>query len=148
MHARARSITRNVEVGLDEAADEAELEQQRRFGAEPPSQHHVRRDLEQEEHGAQGAQGSPVRDVRHADRPEQGLRVAQVTVVLGDRALEPTAAVPVHGHDQRLDAVPQITEVHAQSDQGRYLVLFVAQPERGQQDHRARHARSEEHAVL
>lgn len=139
---------RNVKVGLDEAADETELEQQRRFGAEPPPEHHVGRHLEREEHAAQGAHRSPVRHVGHADRLEQGRRVSEVAVVCGLGTLEPAAAVAVHGHDQRLNAVPQVTEVHSQLDDGGYLVLLVAQPERRQQHHRASHARPEEHAVL
>lgn len=138
---------RNIEVGLDEAADETELEQERRFGAEPPPEHHVRSQLEHEEHAAQGTHGSPVRHFGHADRLEQGRRVPEIAVVLALRTLQPAAAVAVYGHDQRLDAVPQVTEVHAQPDDTGYLVLLVAQTERRQQHHWASHARSEEHAV-
>lgn len=143
-----RPSARKVEVGLDEAPDETELEQQRRFGAEPPPEHHVRRHLERDEHAAQGAHGSPVRDLGHAHRLEQGRRVPEFTVILGGGALEPGPAVAIHGHDERLDAVPQVAEVHAQPDDARDFVLFVAQPERRQQHHRARHARSEEHTIL
>lgn len=64
-----------VEVGFDEAADEAELEQQRRSGAEPAAEHHVGRHLERDEHAAQRAHGAPVRDVGHANRLEEGGRV-------------------------------------------------------------------------
>jgi len=48
--------TWNVEVRFDEAPDEAKLEQQRRFSAEPPPEHHVRRHLEHEKHAAQSCQ--------------------------------------------------------------------------------------------
>lgn len=123
------SLARNVKVGLDEAADEPELEQQRRFGAEPPPEHHVRRDLERDEHAAQGAQRPPVRHLGHADRLEQGRRVPEFAVVLAFGTLQPAAAVAVDGHDERFDAVPQVTEVHAQPDDAGDLVLLVAQTE-------------------
>lgn len=120
----------NVEVSLDEAAYEAELEEQRRSGAEPPAEHHVGGDLEREEHGAQGGHGAPVRDSGHAHGLEQGGGVPKFTVDLGSGTVEPTTSVAVHGHHQALDPVPQVAEVHAQPDDGRYLVFVVAQPER------------------
>lgn len=74
MYCRTREppSTRNIEIRFDEAADEAELQQQRRFGAQPSPEHHVRRHLERDEHAAQGAQRAPVRDRGHAHRLEQG----------------------------------------------------------------------------